>query len=87
MQRAAPGTLTNHLKACDAYQAATPAVPAVVLAGAKDRLVSPDLCEQLAERLGARYELIPDTGHQIPWERPARIIEAVTSLFEPKYVF
>ena len=76
MQRAAPGTLTNHLKACDAYQAPTVSVPATVVAGAEDRLVSPDLCEQLAERIGARYELVPDAGHQIPWERPDSIVDA-----------
>jgi pimeloyl-ACP methyl ester carboxylesterase len=87
MQRAAPGTLTNHLKACDAYQAAAAAVPAVVIAGARDRLVSPNLCEQLSERLGARYELLPDTGHQIPWEQPERIVEAIADLSEPKYAF
>jgi pimeloyl-ACP methyl ester carboxylesterase len=87
MQRAVPGTLTNHLKACDAYQAATAAVPAVVIAGAQDRLVSPDLCEQLSGRLGARYDLIPDTGHQIPWEQPVSIIEAIVGLSEPKCAF
>lgn len=87
MRRAAPGTLTNHLKACDAYRAPPVSVPAMVVAGAHDRLVSPDLCEQLAERIGARYELVPDAGHQIPWERPGRIVAAIKALSEPKSGF
>jgi pimeloyl-ACP methyl ester carboxylesterase len=87
MQRATPGTLTNHLKACDAYRAPTVSVPATVIAGADDRLVSPDLCEQLAERIGARYELVPDAGHQVPWERPERIVDAIKALSEPKSGF
>lgn len=87
MQRATPGTLTNHLKACDAYRAPPVSVPAAVVAGADDRLVSPDLCQQLAERIGARYELVPDAGHQIPWERPERIVDAIKALSEPKSGF
>jgi pimeloyl-ACP methyl ester carboxylesterase len=87
MRRAVPGTLTNHLKACSAYQAPSASVPAIVVAGGRDRLVSPDLCEQLAERLGARYELVPDAGHQIPWEEPERVIEAIDNFYEPKSAF
>ena len=87
MQRAVPGTLTNHLKACASYQAPSVLVPAIVVAGGQDRLVSPDLCEQLAERIGARYELVPDAGHQIPWEQPERIVAAIGNLSEPKSGF
>ena len=79
MQRAVPGTLTNHLKACDAYHAPTVSVASTVIAGARDRLVSPDLSEDLAQCLGARYDLVPDAGHQIPWERPDSVVSAVLS--------
>jgi pimeloyl-ACP methyl ester carboxylesterase len=84
MQRADPGTLTNHLRACDAYDAPTVSVPATVVAGARDRLVSPDLAEQLAQRIGAGYELVPDAGHQIPWEAPETVVSAIRNLREPK---
>lgn len=77
MQRAVPGTLTNHLKACDAYQAPTVPLASTVVAGARDRLVCPDLSEELSQRIGARYELVPDAGHQIPWERPDSVVSAV----------
>jgi pimeloyl-ACP methyl ester carboxylesterase len=80
MQRAAAGTLTNHLRACDAYEAPTVSVPAMVIAGANDRMVSPLLARELAVQMHAGFELVPDAGHQIPWERPDSILAAIRAL-------
>jgi pimeloyl-ACP methyl ester carboxylesterase len=87
MERAVSGTLAKHLKACDAYNAQAVSVPATVVAGARDRLVSAGLAEQLAQHIGADYVLVPDAGHQIPWERPESVISAIRKLSEPKSAF
>ncbi len=52
-------------------------VPCVVVTGAHDRLVSPRLTREVADRLpDARLVELPDAGHQTPLERPG----AVTAL-------
>jgi pimeloyl-ACP methyl ester carboxylesterase len=80
MRRARPGTLERHLRACGAFRAPAVAVPSVVVAGEADRVVAPPLSAQLAERLGARLVLLPGIGHQVPWEAPQAVLEAVAAL-------
>lgn len=57
------------------------AVPAVVLAGEKDKVVKPELGAVVADVLPrARHELIPGAGHMLPLETPELVIRAVTEL-------
>jgi 3-oxoadipate enol-lactonase len=47
-------------------------VPVLVLAGAHDRLVSPSAAADVAARIvGARFELIDDAAHMVPFQSPA----------------
>ena len=77
------GALEPHLRACDAFALAastpTPA-PIEVVAGARDRLVSRRLMTALADVLGARLTVLPDAGHQVPWEAPEAVAAAVGRL-------
>ena len=57
-------------------------VPAIVLAGADDRLTPPSHAERIARELPQLRRLIvlPDTGHMAPLERPREVSEAITAL-------
>ncbi|WP_328468378.1 alpha/beta hydrolase [Actinoplanes sp. NBC_00393] len=56
-------------------------VPAEVLAGAADRVLSPRNSRVLAECLpAARLTILTETGHAIPFERPMEIRYAITRL-------
>ncbi len=57
-------------------------VPAIVVAGAEDRLTPPSHAERIAGELPQLRQLIvlPDTGHMVPLERPHVLSEAVASL-------
>lgn len=58
-------------------------VPALVLAGAADRMVSPFHSRTLAERIpGARYLEIPGAGHYPYLETPDAFLEAVTAFID-----
>jgi 3-oxoadipate enol-lactonase len=47
--------------------------PILVLAGADDGSMPPELTRRLAAGIpGARFELVPDVGHFLPMEQPAR---------------
>ena len=80
MARARPGTLESHLRACAQFDAPSMPLPAIVIAGEADRVVAPELCRQLADRLHGRFELLPDTGHQIPWQAPHAVLEAIRDM-------
>lgn len=55
--------------------------PVEVLAGAGDRVLSPDNSRILAKCLpNARLTMLDDTGHAIPFEKPSEIEYAVTRL-------
>ena len=46
-------------------------VPVLVLHGADDDAWPPQLQHSMAQRLGARYEIVPDAGHSAAVENPA----------------
>lgn len=57
-------------------------VPAIVLAGEKDRLTPPSHARRIAEMLPQldRLIILPETGHMAPLERPAEVTEALLEL-------
>ncbi|MFG3510400.1 alpha/beta fold hydrolase [Streptomyces sp. NPDC047821] len=56
-------------------------VPAVVLAGAGDRVIAPALGRAVAEALPkARFEEVPGAGHMLPLEAPWAVVRAVRDL-------
>ncbi|MCB5178555.1 alpha/beta fold hydrolase [Streptomyces antimicrobicus] len=56
-------------------------VPAVVLHGDQDKVIDVALAETLADVLpAARFEVVPDTGHMLPLERPLLAVSAVAEL-------
>lgn len=55
--------------------------PALVLAGAEDRVVEPALGRVVAETLpDARFEEVPGAGHLLPLEAPGVVVRAVCEL-------
>lgn len=64
---------------CDAWDGAAGAArvrsPALVVAGAGDRMTPPRAGKALADAIpGARFELLPGTGHMIPSESPRELL-------------
>lgn len=58
-------------------------IPALVLCGEDSDTISPDLARSQAERLGsAGVEVVPDTGHFLPMERPDVVADRVRRLVE-----
>ena len=56
-------------------------VPTAVVVGARDTLTRPRLGQVIAETIpGARYEVLPDAGHMLPFERTTEIVAEVLSL-------
>jgi pimeloyl-ACP methyl ester carboxylesterase len=57
-------------------------VPTILIAGAEDRLTPPSHAQRIAGELPQlrRLEILPDTGHMAPLERPEAVIEAVLEL-------
>jgi 3-oxoadipate enol-lactonase len=49
----------------------------LVVSGADDLLVKPELALRLAEMCGSRHVVFPDVGHSLPAEAPARFNEVV----------
>jgi pimeloyl-ACP methyl ester carboxylesterase len=64
-------------------------VPTIVIAGADDRLTPPSHAQRIAGQLPQlrRLEILPDTGHMAPLERPdavtAAVLELVALVAEP----
>jgi pimeloyl-ACP methyl ester carboxylesterase len=57
-------------------------LPARVLAGADDPLVSTAGAKALAERLSGSFGLLENAGHSIPAEAPERLMDEIVSFFE-----
>jgi pimeloyl-ACP methyl ester carboxylesterase len=56
-------------------------VPTVVMAGSEDRVVAPDLSEELASLIsGAHFERVSECGHLLPLEQPQRVATALRAL-------
>ena len=58
---------------------AAPGVPAVVVHGADDRVVTPDAGRRLAEALDAELVVVP-AGHDLPWGHEDAVAERVAAL-------
>ncbi len=77
--RSPPGVLATDLAACDGYDhgeeaAAAVAVPALVLAGARDRMTPARAGAELARRLPrGGFVSLSDTGHMSMLERPREV--------------
>src|SRR5262249_44343618 len=58
-------------------------VPALVMAGARDRLTPPSHAHRIAGELPQleRLIILPETGHMGPIERPAEVTDALCELF------
>ncbi|MDZ7843570.1 MAG: alpha/beta hydrolase [Anaerolineales bacterium] len=87
MSEVRPGVLGGDFQACAAYdvreQLDRIRVPALVLCGKEDRMTPVDLSESLDRSLAeARLEIIPDAGHMVMIEKPARTAELLKSFAE-----
>jgi pimeloyl-ACP methyl ester carboxylesterase len=62
-------------------------VPALVIGGEEDALISPDVMRAMAKEIpGARTSIVPGAGHLPPLERPDSVNEALIELFEGRKV-
>lgn len=62
-------------------------VPALVIGGEEDALISPDVMRAMAKEIpGARTSIIAGAGHLPPLERPDSVNEALIELFEGRKV-
>ncbi|MCE5193201.1 MAG: alpha/beta hydrolase [Candidatus Cryosericum sp.] len=55
-------------------------IPAVVLAGAQDRLIPPWFQETAASALGARFETVPECGHSVYLEQTEIFFDRLRNL-------
>lgn len=79
-----PETLHGAYAACDGFdvRGQLPAlrVPALIVGAAADRMTPPHLSREAHEALaGSALQILPDTGHMIPIERPADLTTAVSA--------
>jgi pimeloyl-ACP methyl ester carboxylesterase len=79
----APPVLQRDFVACDRWNGAAMApqvrCPTLVLSGAGDRMTPPRAGKQLADAIpGARYDVIPVTGHMLPTEAPRLVLKKLT---------
>lgn len=54
-------------------------VPVTVVAGAKDHLTPVKRGRELAQRLGARLDVLSDVGHMIPLEAPDELAGLISN--------
>lgn len=73
------GALACQLLAAARFDTSLVTQPALVLSGAKDRLVSPVCSSALARALGAEHHSHPSAGHDLPLEEPDWVIEQMRS--------
>lgn len=55
-------------------------VPTLALAGEHDVVTDPDTVRRLAEKLGARFEIVAGTSHLLAAEAPGRTADLITEL-------
>ncbi|MEM6931679.1 MAG: alpha/beta fold hydrolase, partial [Myxococcota bacterium] len=73
-------------QACDAFdlreRIGSLSTPTLVLGGELDALTPPRFQTWLAQALpNASLQLLPETGHMLPWERPRALVEAVAGVW------
>jgi pimeloyl-ACP methyl ester carboxylesterase len=59
-------------------------VPSQVVWGAADRLLPPEHGRELAELLGAGYEVVPGAGHLVALDAPDAVAAIVTAFWEDR---
>jgi pimeloyl-ACP methyl ester carboxylesterase len=79
----APAVLQRDFAVCDKWPGAQDAAhvrcPTLVLSGAGDRMTAPKSGKLLADAIpGARYEVLPGTGHMLPTEAPREVLKKLT---------
>ncbi|HEX7939367.1 MAG TPA: alpha/beta hydrolase [Gemmatimonadaceae bacterium] len=79
----APPVLQRDFVVCDKWNGAALApqvrCPTLVLSGAGDRMTPPRSGKQLADAIpGARYDVVPVTGHMLPTEAPRLVLKKLT---------
>ena len=52
-------------------------VPSLFIHGADDTVVAPAVSAASADRFGGAFELIPDSGHFVPWDQPEPLTMAM----------
>lgn len=69
----------RQLLAAACYRAPTrpPAIPLLILSGARDALVSPRCSQRIAAAWGCRHESHPEAGHDLPLDAPDWLIERI----------
>jgi pimeloyl-ACP methyl ester carboxylesterase len=86
LRRAGPTVFTTDLRACDGYDVrssiAVLQVPLLVLVGADDRMTPVRLAEELSAAPRATLRVLPEVAHQVPWEAPGAVVEAVEQFAE-----
>lgn len=80
--RPSRASLLRQLFAAASFRAAPILQPALVLGGAKDRLVAPECSRALADALGATYRHHPTAGHDLPLEEPDWVITQIRCWLE-----
>jgi pimeloyl-ACP methyl ester carboxylesterase len=55
-------------------------VPVIALVGTDDRMTPPRLAEELAAAPRSKVRVVPDAGHQLPWDAPDAVAAAVAEL-------
>lgn len=75
----APANALRQLVAAARYRAprSAPDVPALVLASAGDRLVSPECSRRLAQAWGWPLAVHPDAGHDLPLDDPHWVVAQI----------
>lgn len=83
MERQKPGVFHTDLAACNAYVRAPEtlaglAVPILIVAGSRDRMIPPKAAKALAACLpNARLEMIEGSGHALMAEKPDAVLAAL----------
>ena len=89
LEQSRPGVLATDLAACQAYgisdaALSTIAAPTLIVAGANDLLTPVKAAKALATRLSnATMVLLPDAGHSMMQEAPAKVVEALKGFLKP----
>lgn len=87
MEQARPGVLAAGLAACNAYDggaeaAAAVSCPALVIAGAEDKMTPADKSRVLAEAIGnAKLEIYESCGHMMMVEAPEKLSASLLNFF------
>lgn len=76
-QRVALRAIVRQLVAAARFRPQALSQPALVLSGARDRLVSPSCSAALARVLGAAHQGHPSAGHDLPLEDPDWVVEQI----------